>query len=78
MNLLEHKILEVISSRVLPEEIVDMEGIPGFENERFSKLAERLEVIYKYDCYGQEGIGTRIYFSNEDFQKDLNQGYYLA
>lgn len=78
MNLLEHKILEVMSSRILPEEIVDMEGIPGFEDERFSKLAERLEVTYRYDCYGQQGISKRIYFSNEDFKKDLDQGYFLA
>lgn len=78
MNILEHKIIEVIKEEELPEELVDMTGIPGFEGNSQVKLGKRWEVTYRYDCYGQLGITKKTYMTKEEYQRDLDRGYFEA
>lgn len=78
MNLLEHYILKVYEVKELPEEYVDMTGMPGFEGRENYLLHKRWVAHFKINCYGDERDYEKTYFDYSEFEEDLKKGYFLA
>lgn len=76
MNLLEHKILDIISERDCTAEDYDFEGV-GLEIPPKFDPATQVKVKCKCDCYGVIGIYDGV-MSKKEWETAKERGYWLG
>lgn len=69
MNLLEHNIVKVYSVDDITKE--------AEENLGYTQREQRVRVIMRVDCYGQEEDAVKIFYKTE-WEKVREQGNYMA